>query len=218
MSYNMYACTSQYILEKKNTFNGPCTASYILDCSGRCSRKQSLELVHTLGFCVQNKIPVNHGLAVTVPGAAAAWCDTVSSFGSGMVCVTLTASFRFITDTMMDVFSVTWMGIEPMTLHTFVPMYHSVVKPLYPKTGCFQGLKLIKFIKDLFPWHRSISLVFLWGETEVLGEGLPVQPTAHKSSRVDAGDQSWTAYVGGQCVKSEPVGQLGHVCVSVIYL
>lgn len=30
-------------------------------------------------------IPLHSGLAVTVPGAAAGWCDTVERFGSGKV-------------------------------------------------------------------------------------------------------------------------------------
>lgn len=37
------------------------------------------------GFTKDKKFPPLHGHSVTVPGAAAAWVDTVSSFGSGKV-------------------------------------------------------------------------------------------------------------------------------------
>ena len=55
--------------------------------SGRSPASQTLDYVRKLGFNVDNEaeIPINHGITVTVPGAAAAWCDTVEKFGSGKV-------------------------------------------------------------------------------------------------------------------------------------
>jgi len=52
-------------------------------------------LIHSSGFGADNEVPVVHGLAVTVPGAAAAWCDTVEKFGSGMVGVDLTVERKY---------------------------------------------------------------------------------------------------------------------------
>ena len=55
--------------------------------SGRAPASQTLDYVRKLGFSVDNEteLPINHGITVTVPGAAAAWCDTVEKFGSGKV-------------------------------------------------------------------------------------------------------------------------------------
>ena len=59
------------------------------DClfSGRAPASLTLGYVRKLGYSVDNEddIPINHGITVTVPGAAAAWCDAVEKFGSGKV-------------------------------------------------------------------------------------------------------------------------------------
>ncbi len=53
--------------------------------SGRAPGGLSLEYLNSLGHNAQNPIPARHALSVTVPGAGAAWADTVSTFGSGKV-------------------------------------------------------------------------------------------------------------------------------------
>ncbi|KAK7111224.1 hypothetical protein V1264_010895 [Littorina saxatilis] len=58
-----------------------------LNGSGRCSSEASLSRLADDGFTQFLKFSPRHGHAVTVPGAAAAWCDTVTSFGSGKVMV-----------------------------------------------------------------------------------------------------------------------------------
>lgn len=45
-----------------------------------------LDLLENLGFNQKNPWPSNHSLTVTVPGTAAAWVDTINTFGSGQVC------------------------------------------------------------------------------------------------------------------------------------
>ncbi|KAJ8318022.1 hypothetical protein KUTeg_003113, partial [Tegillarca granosa] len=54
-----------------------------LNGSGRAPGKLTLDLLNKEGFNVDNGLPVQHGHSVTVPGAAAAWVDTVDNFGSG---------------------------------------------------------------------------------------------------------------------------------------
>jgi gamma-glutamyltranspeptidase / glutathione hydrolase len=56
------------------------------DCfSGRAPAALTLARANDDGFNENNPIPQQHGHAVTVPGAAAAWIDTVEKFGSGNV-------------------------------------------------------------------------------------------------------------------------------------
>lgn len=59
-----------------------------LNGSGRSAQKTTLEQIRKeldLKPGQNDKIPQLSGLAVTVPGAAAGWCDTVKKFGSGKV-------------------------------------------------------------------------------------------------------------------------------------
>ncbi|XP_028855809.1 uncharacterized protein LOC114801719 [Denticeps clupeoides] len=53
-----------------------------LNGSGRTPKAQTLELMESLGYNVSNPPHAYHALNVTVPGAAACWCDTVRQFGS----------------------------------------------------------------------------------------------------------------------------------------
>ncbi|XP_063056991.1 glutathione hydrolase-like YwrD proenzyme isoform X2 [Engraulis encrasicolus] len=53
-----------------------------LNGSGRSARAQSLHLLESLGFSKGSPPPPFHALNITVPGAAACWCDTVRLFGS----------------------------------------------------------------------------------------------------------------------------------------
>ncbi|XP_013386546.1 uncharacterized protein LOC106156026 [Lingula anatina] len=53
-----------------------------LNGSGRSPSTLTAEHIQQEGFNEDNPIPVNHGHSVTVPGAAAAWVDTVERFGS----------------------------------------------------------------------------------------------------------------------------------------
>ena len=53
--------------------------------SGRAPQALTLERALNDGFGPSNPFPQNHGHAVTVPGAAAAWADTVERYGSGNV-------------------------------------------------------------------------------------------------------------------------------------
>ncbi|XP_069831481.1 glutathione hydrolase-like YwrD proenzyme [Dendropsophus ebraccatus] len=55
---------------------------YGLNGSGRCPSALNLELLKQQGFDEENPLPPTHAHNVTVPGAAAAWDDTVSLFGS----------------------------------------------------------------------------------------------------------------------------------------
>ncbi|XP_069474466.1 glutathione hydrolase-like YwrD proenzyme [Ambystoma mexicanum] len=50
--------------------------------SGRCPTKLSIDLLKQQGFDEANPLPQQHAHTVTVPGAAAAWCDTITLFGS----------------------------------------------------------------------------------------------------------------------------------------
>ncbi|KAI4898276.1 hypothetical protein NFI96_024410, partial [Prochilodus magdalenae] len=56
-----------------------------LNGSGRSPKAQTLELVERCGFSQSKPPPYFHALNVTVPGAAACWCDTVTLFGSKKV-------------------------------------------------------------------------------------------------------------------------------------
>lgn len=58
---------------------------YGLNGSGRCPAALSLGLLKQQGFDEENPLPPEHAHNVTVPGAAAAWVDTVSLFGSKKV-------------------------------------------------------------------------------------------------------------------------------------
>ncbi|XP_077344394.1 glutathione hydrolase-like YwrD proenzyme isoform X1 [Lithobates pipiens] len=55
---------------------------YCLNGSGRCPRALSLQVLKQQGFDEENPVPPSHVHNVTVPGAAAAWADTVDLFGS----------------------------------------------------------------------------------------------------------------------------------------
>ncbi|KAM5163889.1 glutathione hydrolase-like YwrD proenzyme [Mantella aurantiaca] len=55
---------------------------YGLNGSGRCPRALSLQVLKQQGFDEENPLPPTHVHNVTVPGAAAAWADTVDLFGS----------------------------------------------------------------------------------------------------------------------------------------
>jgi gamma-glutamyltranspeptidase len=59
--------------------------SFITDVclSGRAPAALTLTRINNDGFDENNPIPRQHGHAVTVPGAAAAWVDTIEKFGSG---------------------------------------------------------------------------------------------------------------------------------------
>ncbi|CAG2199982.1 ggt [Mytilus edulis] len=54
-----------------------------LNGSGRCPNGLTLDLLEKQGYTEDNLFPTNHGHAVSIPGAAAAWVDTVERFGSG---------------------------------------------------------------------------------------------------------------------------------------
>lgn len=56
-----------------------------LNGSGRAPAALTLDLVTSRGFDVWHPIPDGHGLSVTVPGAPAAWLDTLHNFGSGLI-------------------------------------------------------------------------------------------------------------------------------------
>ncbi|XP_077868973.1 glutathione hydrolase-like YwrD proenzyme [Saccoglossus kowalevskii] len=58
-----------------------------LNGSGRSPRDMSLEMLNTRGYNADNPIPVQGALAVTVPGAAAGWLDTIEKFGSKKVSI-----------------------------------------------------------------------------------------------------------------------------------
>ncbi len=53
--------------------------------SGRAPSGLTLEKIVGDGYSESNRLPVNHGYCVTVPGAAAAWIDTLQTFGNGKV-------------------------------------------------------------------------------------------------------------------------------------
>ncbi|XP_033117889.1 glutathione hydrolase-like YwrD proenzyme isoform X2 [Anneissia japonica] len=51
--------------------------------SGRAASRLTLDLLKEQGFDESHPLPSMHAHNVTVPGAAAGWCDTIESFGSG---------------------------------------------------------------------------------------------------------------------------------------
>ncbi|KAG7488126.1 hypothetical protein MATL_G00031040 [Megalops atlanticus] len=57
------------------------SSSLSLSCSGRAPRALTLDLLGELGFSENKPPPAFHALNVTVPGAAACWCDTIQLFG-----------------------------------------------------------------------------------------------------------------------------------------
>ena len=59
----------------------------IVNFSGRAAGSLTLEKLKQEGYNSQNPFPYTHGYAVTVPGAAASWVDTVDKFGSQTVSV-----------------------------------------------------------------------------------------------------------------------------------
>lgn len=61
---------------------------HALNGSGRSAKNTTVEQLRKeleIGADDVGAIPLHSGLAVTVPGAAAGWCDTVEKFGSGKV-------------------------------------------------------------------------------------------------------------------------------------
>jgi gamma-glutamyltranspeptidase/glutathione hydrolase len=54
-----------------------------LNGSGRAPSALTLERLHSMGFNETNPWSPFSALTVTVPGAAAGWCDTIENFGSG---------------------------------------------------------------------------------------------------------------------------------------
>lgn len=54
-------------------------------CSGRSPQSLTFELLKQHGFDEANPPPPLHALNVTVPGAAAGWCDAVAFYGSKKV-------------------------------------------------------------------------------------------------------------------------------------
>ncbi|XP_059507196.1 glutathione hydrolase-like YwrD proenzyme isoform X2 [Stegostoma tigrinum] len=63
-------------------YHGPTRKVYGLNGSGRSPRLLTLDLLKAEGFGETNSLPLCHANLVTVPGAAAGWCDTVHLFGS----------------------------------------------------------------------------------------------------------------------------------------
>ncbi|XP_015678825.1 uncharacterized protein LOC107294133 [Protobothrops mucrosquamatus] len=53
-----------------------------LNGSGRSPQSLTLELLKEDGFDEANPLPLRHACNITVPGAAAAWCDAVTLYGS----------------------------------------------------------------------------------------------------------------------------------------
>jgi len=55
-----------------------------LNGSGRCAKAMTLEFAQNLAKEKNsgNELPVHHGACVTVPGAAAGWCDAIDKWGS----------------------------------------------------------------------------------------------------------------------------------------
>ncbi|XP_063162672.1 glutathione hydrolase-like YwrD proenzyme isoform X2 [Candoia aspera] len=53
-----------------------------LNGSGRSPQSLTLELLKEHGFDAANPLPLRHACNITVPGAAAGWCDAVTLYGS----------------------------------------------------------------------------------------------------------------------------------------
>ncbi|CAG7821125.1 unnamed protein product, partial [Allacma fusca] len=51
--------------------------------SGRCPSELSIDKLEELGYSEENRPAITSPLWITVPGAPAAWVDTVEKFGSG---------------------------------------------------------------------------------------------------------------------------------------
>ncbi|XP_078061542.1 glutathione hydrolase-like YwrD proenzyme isoform X2 [Mustelus asterias] len=63
-------------------YDGITKKVYGLNGSGRSPQALTLDLLKKEGFDDTNPLPLYHANLVTVPGAAAAWCDTIRLFGS----------------------------------------------------------------------------------------------------------------------------------------
>ena len=59
--------------------------SFLSASSGRSPKAQTLELMQSRGYTKGSPTPPFHALNITVPGAAACWCDTIQLFGSKKV-------------------------------------------------------------------------------------------------------------------------------------
>lgn len=66
-------------------YNGKTREVRGLNGSGRSAANLTLDLLESKGYGEHNHIPLHHACNVTVPGAAAAWIDTVTTFGSNRV-------------------------------------------------------------------------------------------------------------------------------------
>ncbi|ODM99050.1 putative gamma-glutamyltransferase YwrD [Orchesella cincta] len=53
-----------------------------LNASGRCPKGLSIPVFESLGYSETNRPPSTSPLFITVPGAAAGWCDTIDLFGN----------------------------------------------------------------------------------------------------------------------------------------
>ena len=73
------------IVPIKSSPKFPTSSAVNIFVSGRCPAGLTLDLLSKQGYTEGSKFPTNHGHAVSVPGAAAAWIDTVEKFGSGKV-------------------------------------------------------------------------------------------------------------------------------------
>ncbi|XP_041038968.1 glutathione hydrolase-like YwrD proenzyme isoform X1 [Carcharodon carcharias] len=63
-------------------YDGITKKVYGLNGSGRSPQALTLDLLKKEGFVETNPLPLCHANLVTVPGAAAGWCDTIRLFGS----------------------------------------------------------------------------------------------------------------------------------------
>ena len=76
-------CLCMFVMMFNAYHNWGCISFYTD--SGRSSSEATLSRVGADRFNKTTMFPPCHGHAVTVPGAAAAWIDTVQHFGSGKV-------------------------------------------------------------------------------------------------------------------------------------
>lgn len=86
--------------------------------SGRCPNGLTLDLLEKQGYTEDNLFPTNHGHAVSVPGAAAAWVDTVERFGSGKVNIYLEQS-NYILDSRLKKIMLIFSSYRYLTLCPF---------------------------------------------------------------------------------------------------